>query len=105
VLSDIENQIKRFEQMLSAFEQLHGDELRRFEDQLSAYRQMQNDELQMLRDQLKELRAQLDAQKAGEPPGGAVPQAPAPAPQPVVMTVSRRDLLTGLLRQARPDHD
>lgn len=104
MLSDIENQIKRFEQMLSAFEQLHSDELRRFEEQLTAYRQMQNDELQMLRDQLKELRERLDAHKAAEPQTGTAPPG-APVPQPVVMTVSRRDLLTGLLRQARPDHD
>ena len=67
MLSNIENQIKRFEQMLTAFEQLHADELRRFEDQLAAYRQMQNDELQMLREQLKELREQLNARKAAEP--------------------------------------
>ena len=98
MLSEIENQIKRFEQMLSAFEQLHGDELRRFEEQLTVYRQMQNDELQMLREQLKELRERLDAQQATAPP------AP-PVPQPVDLTVSRRDLLAGLIRKALPDSD
>ena len=105
MLSDIENQIKRFEQMLSAFEQLHSDELRRFEEQLTAYRQMQNDELQMLRDQLKELRERLDAHKAADLPADAALSPLTPAPQPVVLTVTRRDLLTGLLRQANPRRD
>ena len=104
MLSDIENQIKRFEQMLSAFEQLHSDELRRFEEQLTAYRQMQNDELQMLRDQLKELRERLDAHKAAEPPVDTT-LLPVPASQPVIMTVSRRELLTGLVRPSNPGRD
>jgi hypothetical protein len=105
VLSDIENQVKRFEQMLTAFEQLHTDELRRFEEQLSAYRQMQNDELQMLREQLKQLQAQLSAFKAADPEPDASMQPPAASPQPAVLTVSRRELLTGILRPSNPERD
>jgi hypothetical protein len=105
VLSDIENQIKRFEQMLTAFEQLHTDELQRFEEQLTAYRQMQTDELQMLRAQLKQLQEQLSALKAAAPESDAPAQPPAATTQPVVLTVSRRELLTGILRPSNPGRD
>jgi hypothetical protein len=61
----------------------------------------------MVRDQLKELRQRLDAKNADEPQPDIAPQPPATAAttQPVVMTVTRRDILAGLLRPARPDHE
>ena len=78
-----------------------GDELRRFEEQLVAFRTLHDDELQMLRAQLQELRDKLDADKAASA-NSETPPAPPPPAEPVV---SRRDLLTGLVRKALPGHD
>ncbi|MBI3734816.1 MAG: hypothetical protein HY259_15365 [Chloroflexi bacterium] len=92
----LENTAQRLEQQIAAFEKLHADELQRFEQQLTAYRRLQNDELRALRDQLEQLAsdiaalAQRAAAETGAPTEG----------EPVQLTLSRRDFITGHIPSA-----
>ena len=100
-MADLETQVRRFEQQIKAFEMLHTDELRRFEEQLATYRQLQADELNQLRGQLQRLNDDIAAIKAREAEAAA--QNPPPADlEPVQLSVSRRDLLTGNIPSFTP---
>ena len=91
MLTEMEDLVRRLEQQLRSFEQLHADEMKRFQAQLETYQRIQNDELKMLRGELDQLHAEIAALKAAEAQradrGGAE--------APVQPTVTRRDLLTG----------
>ena len=93
-MTDLAIGMRRLEQQVNAFEQLHAEELRRFEEQLATYRQLQADELNELRAQLQRLQDELAMQP--ERATGADSDAAA-NPQPLQLTVARRDVLGGQL--------
>ena len=59
---DIDTQVRRFEQQLSAFEKLHADELNEFQEKLAAYMRLHANEVKFLREQLSELKQSLKQQ-------------------------------------------
>lgn len=58
---DLETQVQRFEQQLSAFEKLHADELKDFQEKLEIYMRLHADEVKLLREELAEVKKALDA--------------------------------------------
>jgi len=62
---DMDTQVRRFEQQLSAFEKLHANELNEFQEKLAAYMRLHADEVKLLREQLGELKQALKQQALG----------------------------------------
>jgi hypothetical protein len=65
---DLETQVRRLEQQLSAFEKLHANELKDFQEKLAAYMRLQADEVRQLHEQLAELRRAVEARTAAPVP-------------------------------------
>ena len=65
---DMDTQVRRFEQQLSAFEKLHANELNEFQEKLAAYMRLHADEVKLLREQLGELKQSLTKQALGNDP-------------------------------------
>jgi len=59
---NLETKLRRFEQQLAAFEDMHAGELQGFEAKLEAYVRLQADEIKFLREELAALRQELAAQ-------------------------------------------
>ena len=95
MLAEIEDLTRRLEQQLASFERLHADELKRFEEQLTTYRRLQNDELQMLRDELTQLKEEIAVLKNEEAKRAAESASATPSEEPVELTITRRDFITG----------
>ena len=89
MIAELEDTARRLEQQITSFEKLHTDELQRFAEQLAAYCKLQTDELQMLRAELQQFADEIARLKAAEA------ERAESAATPVVLTLTRRDLLTG----------
>jgi hypothetical protein len=65
---DLETQVRRFEQQLSAFEKLHADELKDFREKLAIYMRLHADEVKLLREELAEVKRALAARMSSPIP-------------------------------------
>jgi hypothetical protein len=65
---DLNTQVRRLEQQLSAFEKLHAKELRELQEKLAAYMRIQAEEVRLLHEQLDELKRAVEAQTATHVP-------------------------------------
>ncbi|MGQ0605063.1 MAG: hypothetical protein ACT4QE_25570 [Anaerolineales bacterium] len=72
---DMDTQMRRFEQQLSAFEKLHANELNEFQGKLAAYIRLHAEEVKFLREQLGELKQSLKQQAQGSDPRSHVENA------------------------------
>jgi len=53
---DLELQVQRFEQQLSAFEKLHSEEMNEFKRKLQVFTQLHHDEIKLLQEELSRLK-------------------------------------------------
>ncbi|HEX9922091.1 MAG TPA: hypothetical protein VGD99_05470 [Anaerolineae bacterium] len=60
---NLESRLRRFEQQLAAFEDMHAGDLKGFEAKLETYVRLQADEIKFLREELAALRQELAARE------------------------------------------
>ncbi len=100
----LETRLRRLEQQIRAFRDLHTRELTESAERLAAIAKLQADELQLVLDELAQLVADADARAASAATSGPTPEAGASAPSDADPAAGSPKRAKWLAEQERASH-